>query len=172
MGDPKNPDVGDSILDASEVKLVDLSLDQIRRASKLYDGFEGALAAIRLASDDVKKRCKIDPAELTRIEGVLANLKMAQRFAAPLAKLSELISETIIADGSEIAVFLTEVANSARDRAEREDEGKAPKGEAHLPAVLEALLKYQFGRAIQGAQTRQQNQQAAEKPGTDPKPNP
>ena len=154
MGDPKNPEVGDSIIDASDLKLVDLSLEQIKKASKLHDGFETALNAIRRSSEDVKKRCKIDPEELARLEVVLANYKQAQQFVAPLAKLMELVSETIIANRSELAVFITDTANASRDRHDREAEGKATAGKESIPGVLGDLFKYQFGPAIQAALTR------------------
>ena len=168
MGDPKNPKVGDRVIDASEVKLVDLTIGQTIKTAKVRDGFEQALEAFNLVDEAHREsffeRIKVSKSELSRINAVHQNWLQAQALVAPLEKLLELAKETMIANGGEIAVFITDSCKSARDRAKREDEGTAPRTEADLniEATLEKPFVYQYGPGQQGAQTRAEQAKATE----------
>src|SRR5262245_25835625 len=105
MGDPKNPQVGDRVIDASDVRLVDLSTGQTLKTPKLRDGFVEALNAFNLLPENEKaaflERIKVSASDLARVNAVYQNWLKAKALVAPLEKLLELAKETMIANGGE-----------------------------------------------------------------------
>src|SRR4051812_21305078 len=106
VNDPKNPEQGEQVIDASDVKLTDLTPQDIKEASKLRDGFEEVLTSlsVKLAADPASlERGGIHTSEVQRAIGIAANHARVAKLLPATRKLLELMSETLVANGHEIA---------------------------------------------------------------------
>src|SRR5262245_32238506 len=111
MADPKNPQVGDKHIDASDVKLVDLHPRQVPALSKVRDGFEVALDEIGRLSPRIATRIRLEPDEVLQIEESRKNRAAALKMIEPLRKLLELCEETVLWEGHQIGMFLTRLTH-------------------------------------------------------------
>jgi len=146
--DPQHPSVGDLHIDASKLVAKDLTPEQVKKAIKLRDGAITALQRVLQLGPQQLDAAGISTKEISRITGVLENHQYALELRAPTDKLSELVDETRIDSGHQIAGFLAEVAGQVRSRVERNllDE--------ELLAALEDLLEYQYGPAAKAMLTK------------------
>lgn len=149
MSDPKYPNVGDVVIDASGISLVDITPDRIRQLTKVHDGYESAVANVgQLKTADVE-RAGLNPADVQRLQTLSAEDAHLSQLHAAAEKLTELLYETRLERRHEIATLLGEFAAQARRRADR----VANTHEVLGP--LAALLDYQYGPAKQAVATRE-----------------
>lgn len=149
QSDPKNPKPGDLHIDASALAVVDLLPEQIPKLSKLREGYAVALDALASLSPQAASKAGIHPDEIARAVALAAEIKSLDVFAPAAEKLAELMHETRLDRGHQLAGILTEAAAQARRRAERDPNGAA------ILAPLEDLLDFQYGPAAKAIITRE-----------------
>jgi hypothetical protein len=156
--DPKHPDIGDLIIDASQLPVRDLTPEQIKKITKLRDGALPALQRILQLTPQELVAAGISAAEITRANTLLSEYKYADELLPPAEKLAELMHETKLDRGHQIANLLTEIAGQVRRRAERDlldDE---------ILAKLEEVFDYQYGPAYMAQLTRARKAEAEAEP--------
>ncbi len=146
--DPTNPKPGDLHIDASALTVIDLIPEQIPRLSKLREGYESALDSLASLSPQAATRAGIHPEEIARAVTLAAEIKSLDVFSPAADKLAELMRETRLDRGHQLAGILTEAAAQARRRADRDPNG------ASILAPLEELLEFQYGPAAKASVTR------------------
>lgn len=162
MSDPKHPKVGDLIIDATDIPLVDITPDRVRQLTKVRDGYESAVAnVVQLATADVE-RAGLNPAEIQRLQSLSADDAHLGELHAAAQKLTELLYETRLQRRHEIATLLAEFAAQARRRADRVE------NKAEVLGPLAALLDYQYGPAKQAAATKEAALGEGKDPNTTP----
>ena len=154
---PKSPSPGDLHIDATGVKVVDLTAEQIPAMSKIRDGYEAALVQLSRLPRELLDRAGIHPEEVARAVEHQEGLQEAHSFISSAEKMTELLRETRLYHGHHLAGILTEAAAQARRRAERD-----PKGDEIL-AALDELMAFQFGPAAKAAATREKAKKKIEK---------
>ena len=156
--DPTHPVIGDLIIDARQLPVRDMTIEQIRKATKLRDGWLTALQRILQLKPKELEAAGISSTEITRATALLSEYKYAEELLPPADKLAELVYETKIDRGHQIANLITEIAGLVRRRAERGliDE--------ELLAALEGVLDYQYGPAEKAQLTRARNAKAEGEP--------
>lgn len=158
MSDPKHPKVGDLIIDATGIPLVDITPDRVRQLTKVRDGYAAAATSVlQLAAADVE-RAGLNTSEIQRLPALLADDEYLGELHAAAQKLTELLYETRLQKRHEIATLLAEFAAQARRRAERVE------NKPEVLGPLATLLDYQYGPAKQAAATKE----AAGTEGKDP----
>ena len=151
MSDPKNPEVGDLSVDASDVQTVNRLTDALRRLTKLHDGWEKAANnLLRLKPAEIQ-RAGMNAEDIARLPALLAQKKRLDDLRPPVERLGEILSDTDSVRSHEIAVILGEQAAQARRRADRSATGD------EILGPLGDLLDYQYGPAIKAAATRAKN---------------
>ena len=156
--DPTHPDIGDLILDARGLAVTDLTTEQVIKATKLRKGALSALLLILQLKPKQLEATGISPSEIARGTTLMAEYKYAEELLPPAEKLAELIYETRVDRGHQIANLLTEIAGQVRRRAERnllDDE---------ILAALEEVLDYQYGPAYKAQLTKARNAEASAEP--------
>ena len=148
--DPKNPKPGDLHINASALTVVDLLPEQISKLSKLRDGYESALDSLASLSPQAATHEGIHPAEIERAVTLAAEIKSLDIFSPAADKLAELVRETRLDRGHQLAGILPEAAAQARRRADRD-----PNGASSILAPLEELLAFQYGPAAKATLTRE-----------------
>ena len=119
MSDPKHPKVGDLVIDATGILLVDITPDRIRQLTKVREGYEAAVTnVLQLAALDVE-RAGLNPVEIQRLQSASADEAHLSQLYAAAQKLTELLYETRLQRRHEIATLLAEFAAQARRRADR-----------------------------------------------------
>jgi hypothetical protein len=147
--DPKSPKPGDLHIDASAVPVIDLLPEQIPKLSKLRDGYDEAVDAIASLTPQAAARAGIHTDEIARAVELAAEIKTLDVFVPAADKLAELMRETRLERGHQLAGILTEAAAQARRRAERDPNGAA------ILAPLEDLLDFQYGPAAKANVTKE-----------------
>jgi hypothetical protein len=148
--DPTNPKPGDLHIDASALTVIDLLPEQISKLSKLRDGYDSALDSLASLSPQAATRAGIHPEEIQRAVTLAAEIKSLDIFSPAADKLAELLRETRLDRGHQLAGILTEAAAQARRRADRD-----PNGASAILAPLEELLEFQYGPAAKATATRE-----------------
>lgn len=162
MSDPKNPDVGDVVIDASGISLVDITPNRVRQLTKVRDGYEAAVTNVtQLKAADVE-RAGLNPAEIQRLQAASVDDARLGRLHAASQKLTEMLYETRLERRHEIATLLGEFGAQARRRAERTDNPDEVLG------PVETLLEYQYGPAKQAVATREAGKNEGNDSGTGP----
>jgi len=162
VSDPKHPKVGDLIIDATGIPLVDITPDRVRQLTKVRDGYEAVVThVVQLAAGDVE-RAGLNPAEIQRLQTLAADDAHLGELHAAAQKLTELLYETRLLRRHEIATLLAEFAAQARRRAERVE------NKPEVLGPLATLLDYQYGPAKQAAATKEAAQGEGKDPGTTP----
>jgi hypothetical protein len=157
MNDPKKPIPGELHIDATEVQLTDITPDQIKKLTKVRDGYEEAVAQLlNLKPADVE-RAGINPAEIARLGTVFAEDQHISEFIPSADKLAELLHEGRLLRRHEIGTILGEIASQARRRSERVSNGPEVLGPVDL------LMDYQYGPGAKGAATREKAKEAVAK---------
>ncbi|MDI1442911.1 hypothetical protein [Polyangium sp. 6x1] len=158
MNDPKHPKAGDRTLDLGDIELVDITPDHVARLSKLRDGHAEAIEALVLATPAARQRAGLSEAEVNDLEALWAAYQRIDEVRPAVEKLLELLHETRLVRGHEIAYRLGEMAHQVRRRADRTDHG------AEVAAPFEALLDYHFATGQMAAAAREKNKKEAEAP--------
>ncbi len=156
MSDPKHPKVGDLIVDASGISVIDITPDRIRQRTKVRDGYELAVKNVLQLKPEDLERAGLNPADVLRLVTLSQDDANIGELHAATEKLTELLYETRLERRHEIATLLGEFAAQARRRADRVDNG------AEVLGPLEALLEYQYGPAKQAVATREASKDGLE----------
>ena len=148
MSDPMNPQPGDKTIDLKDLALYDITSEEAQRLLKLRDGHPKAIKNVLLADPAVRKQAGLAEDEVTALSDKWTKMQRIEQVLPAVQKLVELLEETRLVEGADIAMRLGEMANQVRRRA-----GKLPNGDPIL-AAFEDLLDYQFGLAQQVADRR------------------
>jgi len=157
MDDPKHPVPGALHIDASDVEPTDLTKEQVKKALKVRKGVDSAVACLARLTPQQLDRAGITPADIPRLEALLADYNRSQELLPAAKKLVELLFETGIDRGHLISLLLGEIAAQVRRRAARD-----PKG-GEILAPLDELLAYQYGPAHKAQLTRERKAAATSK---------
>ncbi|MDI1450689.1 hypothetical protein [Polyangium sp. 6x1] len=158
MSDPKHPEPNDQIIDVSDLALVDITPDHINRLSKLREGYDVAVKTVVTASPLALQRAAIHPGEVAALAANWADVQRIDEVVPAVEKLLELLHETRLMRGHEIAMRLGEMAQQIRRRADRSPGG------AEILAPFEALLAYQSGPALKAVATKEKARANEEAP--------
>lgn len=148
MNDPKNPEVGERSVDLTDLELHDITTEEAQRLLKLRDGYADAIKSVLVADVAVRKLAGLSEVEVTELGAKWTKMQRIDQVTPAVRKLLELLEETRLVEGANVAMRLGEMANQVRRRA-----GKVAGGDAIL-AAFEVLLDYQFGLAQQVADRR------------------
>ncbi|MDI1434192.1 hypothetical protein [Polyangium sorediatum] len=161
MSDPKHPKPNDQVFDLSDLILVDITPDHISRLSKLRDGYHVAVETIVTASSLALQRAALHPGEVQALAASWADVQRIDEVVPAVEKLLELLHETRLVRGHEIAMRLGEMVQQIRRRADRSPDG------AEILAPFEKLLAYQSAPALKAVATREKaraNEEAPSEP--------
>jgi hypothetical protein len=148
MGTPQHPEPGDLSIDVIGLTVYDLTPEQIARKTKLRDGFDKAVACLGRLKPDQIKAVGLSTDEVARSAQLLANYRRVEEVQPAADKLAELLRETKIETGHQIALILGDSASQARRRAERDPLA------AEVLGALQDLLDYVSGPALKALATR------------------
>jgi hypothetical protein len=151
MSDPKNPKPGDLSIDASDLQVVDIVAESIRRLSKLHDGYGKAVDNLLSLKPEDVVRAGLNPSEIARLGALKIDVARLDKLEPAAEKLVDILRDTNAMRRHEIAIILGEQASQARRRADRSPDGN------EILGPLADLLDYQYGPAIKGAATRAKN---------------
>lgn len=159
MSDPKSPTPGDLVIDASDLKVVDITPEHISKLTKLHAGADKALDNIERLKPIEIQRAGINPEAVANAIAAIADYRRARSLIPAVEKLLELLRETQFQRGHDVSLLLGEIATQARRRGDRDPLG------AEILGPLADLLAYQYGPANKGAATRRKKKP---KPGAEP----
>jgi hypothetical protein len=148
MSDPKHPLPGDPHIDAGDITFKDYTPDYIRVLTKLHVGYESAVANVARLAPAQLKVTGVSPDEAAAIVALAAEHKYIGELHAAATKLTELLHDTRMDRGHQIATRLAEIAEQARRRADRSPNG------AEILGPLSDLLKYQLGPSQKAVSTK------------------
>ena len=158
MSDPKHPKPYDQILDISDLTLVDITPEHISRLTKLRDGHPVAVDSVVSATPLALKRAGIHPDEAQELAALWADAQRIDEVLPAVEKLLELLHETRLVRGHEIAMRLGEMAQQIRRRADRSPDG------TEILAPFEKLLAYQSAPALKAVATKEKARANEEAP--------
>ncbi|UQA57268.1 hypothetical protein [Polyangium aurulentum] len=164
MSDPKHPKAGDQSIDASDLALVDIMPDHISKLTKLRDGCGKAVGNVLGADPAARKRAGVNEVEVAELGEIWADCQRIDELLPAVEKLCELLHETRLVRGHEVAMKLGEMAHQIRRRAERMPNG------TEILAPFSALLDYQFAPAQKAAATREKNRAEGNRSSAPPPP--
>ena len=148
MSDPKHPTIGAQHIDVTDLALVDITPDHVHRLSKLRDGHGAAVSNVLGSNATIRKRAGVNEAEVEELGELWVACQRIDEVLPAAEKLVELLHETRLVRGHEVAIKLREIAHQVRRRAERLPDG------TEVLAPFDALLDYQFGPAQKAAAAR------------------
>jgi hypothetical protein len=157
MGIPTDPERGDKHIDASAVALRDLTPEYIRTLTKLRSGYMKAVACVERLTPEQLKANGISPDEVAALVTQAAEHKQLIAFYEASEKLTELCHDSKMEKGHQIATRLAEMAEQARRRADRSQNG------AEILGPLADLFEYQFAPAEKSASTKAKAKAASAK---------
>jgi hypothetical protein len=155
MSDPKDPKPGDQVIDISDIKLIDITPEQILTFIKVHAGVDKAMANIERLKPAEIERAGLNERDVTRTIALIAEYRRIEDVLPAAEKLVELLYESKLDRGHQISLLFGEIAIQARRRGERD-----PKG-AEILGLLADLLEYQCSPANKAAATREKNAKAA-----------
>lgn len=164
MGDPVHPIPGDQIIDASSVKLTDITPEQLIRLTKVRDGFELAVANILNAKPADLERAGINEKEVARLASVFANDKHICELLPASDKLTEMLHESKQLGRHDMGTIMAEFAAQVRRRADRSVNG------AEVLGPFDVLLDYQYGPAAKAMATKAKAKEKAKEASQDVSP--
>jgi hypothetical protein len=148
VSDPKKPKPGDLAIDASDAWVVDLQSGSGRRMNKLHEGHEKAVDnLLRLKPAEIE-RAGLDRKAIERLITLKAEKERVAELLPASEKLTEVLRDTDLQKGHDMAIIIGEQAARARRRAKR-----AP-DRSEILGPLDDLLKYQYGPAAKAVATR------------------
>jgi len=159
VNDPKHPVIGELHVDATDVKVTDITPEQILKLTKVRDGYEEAVEHVLNLKDEDVARAGINPAEITRLGAVFADDARIGELLPASEKLTELLKEARLLRRHDIGTILAEIAAQARRRADR---SQAP---AEVLGPLDTLMEYQYGPGAKASATKEKAKEAAKAPG-------
>ncbi|MDI3286263.1 hypothetical protein [Polyangium sp. 15x6] len=160
MSDPKHPKPYDQVFDLSDLTLIDITPEYISHLTKLREGHPVAIDSVVSASPGSLKRAGIHPDEPQTVAALWSDVQRLDEVQPAVEKLLELIKETRLMRGHEIAMRLGEMAQQIRRRADRSPDG------AEILALFEKLLTYQSAPALKAVATKERARANEEAPNT------
>lgn len=148
MSDPKNPKKGDLHIDASDISVIDYAPAALNNLTKLRPGHTGATDNLAVLTAEQIEAAGINPAEVAAVTALAAEHKKIAALHAAAEKLTELLNDTMLDRGHQIATRLAEIVEQARRRADRSPNG------AQILGPLDALLAYQLGPSQKALATK------------------
>jgi hypothetical protein len=158
MSDPKHPRPNDQVFDLSDLQLVDITPDRIAELSKLRQGHEIAVESVVSATPAVLKRAGISADEVQDLATAFAVIQRIDEVLPAVEKLVELLRETRLVRGHDVATRLGEMAQQVKRRADRAADGH------EIAAPFEALSTYQSAPAVKAAATKEKAKAKEETP--------
>ncbi len=146
--DSKHPDFTSLAVDIADLKAKRLTPEQKKTATKLRPGALAALQRILDLKPEQLEAAGISLTEITRVTGLLGEYKYAEELLGPANNIAELVYETKVDRGHQIACFLGEVAGQVRRRVQRNILDQ------EVLAAIEEVLDYQYGPAYKARLTR------------------
>jgi hypothetical protein len=159
MNDPKHPLPGDSHIDASDIAFKDYTSGYIKGLTKLHVGYESAVANVGRLTPTQLQVAGINTDEAAAVVALAEEHKYIGVLHAAATKLTELLHDTRMDRGHQIATRLAEIAEQARRRADRSPNG------AEILGPLADLLKYQLGPSQKAVSTKEKAKRSPEKNG-------
>lgn len=156
MSDPKHPAVGAMSIDASDIVPVDLTPEQIYRKTKVRTGFSKAVSTLSRLSPEQIQMGGISADEVKRALDLKTQFDRCEELLPAAEKLVELLRETRLEYGHQIAIILGEITAQARRRADRD-----PKA-VEILGPLSDLLEYISAPALKAIKTRTKNDAPAD----------
>ena len=149
MGNPKQPQPGDLVIDASALaaSIVDNPKDAARKLRKLRTGYKLALTCLQNADPAILKRAGIDLTEIQAGGTSSGVVDTVATFVPAVRKLLELLLETSQDNADILAGVIEEAAAQTTRRAKKD------KDPDQLLGALEAVLVYQYGPAAKAVKT-------------------
>ena len=149
MSDPKYPEIGDMHIDASDITPRDITPDDVKKLTKVRDGFkEAAKKVINLKKADVD-RAGLNAEDIKRLADAVEREERHEKLVPASAKMHELLHEDRQLNRHDIATLMAEMAAQAKRRAERVHNP----GEVLGP--LDTLMEYQYGPAKKAVATKE-----------------
>lgn len=148
MSDPKHPKPTDQVIDVSDLDLVDITPERIAELSKLREGHALAVKSILNASPEAIQRAGLNPSEIEALAAAYADIERINEVMPAVEKLVELLYETRLVRGDEVATRLSEMASLIRRRKSRSAQGP------EIAGPFEPLLTYQSAPAHKAAATK------------------
>ncbi|MDI1434195.1 hypothetical protein [Polyangium sorediatum] len=142
----------------SDLQLVDITPEHISRLTKLREGHPVAIDNVISASPVALKRACIHPDEPQIVAALWADVQRLDEVLPAVEKLLELLHETRLMRGHEIAMRLGEMVQQIRRRADRSPDG------AEILAPFEKLLAYQSAPALKAVATKEKARANEEAP--------
>jgi hypothetical protein len=143
-----DPEPGERSIDLTDLVLVDITPEQAQRLLKLRDGHPQAIKCVLLADPAIRKMAGLSESEVGDLGQKWTKAQRIEKVLPAARKLVELLEETLLVEGADIAMRLGEMARQIRRRAPNLPEGDT------LLATFEVLLDYQFALAQQVADRR------------------
>lgn len=156
MNDPKHPLPGERHIDVTDISLVDITSDYVSHLSKLREGHAAAVANLMQAGPAARKKAGLNEDEVEELAAAWAACMRVDEVLPAVEKLLELLVETRLVRGHEVAVRIGEMAHQIRRRAERSPNG----GEILGP--FQTLVDYHFAVGQKAAAAREKKKKEAE----------
>lgn len=147
-GNPEHPDTGDLLIDARKLRVNQLTTDQKKKLARLRAGALPALQRVLQLTPEQLTAAGISASEVTRAGALVADYAYAEELLGPTNKLAEMVLETKLDRGDQLAYLITELCGQIRRRVER---GQLS---AEILGAVEELLEYQLAPAHKARLTR------------------
>jgi len=161
MGTSTNPEKGDLHIDASDLKTVELTAEQVGTKAKLREGHALAINCLTRLKPAQLAQSGINPNEIQRCVEEKATFDKASSFLPAAEKLVSILKSTKIESGHQISMILSETAMQVRHRSERDPRA------AEVLGIIEDLFKYVSGPAQKGLATKAKLAEAEAASGAD-----
>jgi len=148
MDDPKHPKPTDKHIDVRDLELVDIPPDHVARLSKLRAGHAEAVEGVLRLPAATLKRAGVHAEEVQDLAAHWATIQRIDEVMPAVEKLLELLKETRLVHGHEVALKLGEMASQVRRRADHAHNA------GEIAGPFEPLLAYQSGPALRAAATK------------------
>jgi hypothetical protein len=135
-------------IDATGVAYVEYPSDYIQSLTKLRAGHEIAIANVTRITPAQLKAAGISAEQAAEVIELAAEHKKIGGLYEASAKMTEVLHDTYLDRGHQIATRIAEMVEQARRRADRSPNG------AEILGPLDDLLAYQLGPAQQAAVTK------------------
>lgn len=154
-GTPEHPDMGDLFIDARKLRVKHLTAEQKKKLVRLRAGALPALQRVLQLTPEQLTAAGISASEVTRAGALVAEYAYAEELLKPTSKLAEMVLETKLDRGDQLAYLITELCSQIRRRVER---GQLS---AEILGAVEELLEYQLAPAHKARLTRTRRAKAS-----------
>jgi hypothetical protein len=161
--DPKHPQPGDLVIDASDVQVVDVTGKKVKNLTKLRRGYDAAVTNVANQPAAMLARAGIGADDLATVNASAAVIARVDQLLPAAEKLAELLRETKQVHSAKVSAGLHDFGSQVKRRAKRD-----PNGDEIL-AALEVLLTWTGGPAKKAVATKVKEGKIKPKPPKHPK---